>query len=113
MSLYNDREADRRSFGAINETCPTLDSLRDAAVEELQDLVESRISTLIDAAKEKATIPLREALTAAHLQVVEAGDRIEELERDIAVKESWIADLEGSLARAEARIAILESEVTA
>ncbi|MBH1591428.1 hypothetical protein I5U77_03045 [Stenotrophomonas maltophilia] len=93
MSRANEREARRLSFDAIGETCPKVDRLRDKAIESVGDA----LSVLIDSIKEEATIPLREALDNAYLELIQAQQTIEELEERIAEKNQHIESLEAEL----------------
>lgn len=109
MSRANEQEARRMSFGAIRETCPKLDKLRGKAVDSIQSAIEDALKDLVESIKDEATIPLREALDGAYLELVEAQQAIAELEESIAEKNQYIESLETELEEATKALDAMEA----
>lgn len=70
------RLAARAAFDDVRETCPIVDAVL-ATLAERYDIRPEDVARAGDEIKSRATVPLRDALTAAHLARLEA-----ELERD-------------------------------
>lgn len=109
MSRANEREARRLSFDAIGETCPTLDKLRDKAIEVIPSAIEDVLKDLVESIKDEATIPLREALDNAYLELIQAQQTIAELEERIAEKNQYIESLEAELEQATKALDAMEA----
>lgn len=109
MSRSNEREARRLSFDAIGETCPKLDKLRDKAVAAITAAVEEVLKDLVESIKDEATIPLRESLDNAYLELIQAQQTIAELEERIAEKNQYIESLESELEEATKALDAMEA----
>jgi len=109
VSRANEREARTLSFEAIGETCPKLDKLRDKAISSIPSAIEEVFKDLVESIKDEATIPMREALDNAYLELVEARQAIAELEERIAEKNQYIESLEKDLDEANRTIDAMEA----
>lgn len=105
MSRADEREARRLSFDAIGETCPKLDKLKDKAADSFVDV----LTVLVESIKDEATIPLREALDNAYLELIQAQQTIAELEERIAEKNQHIESLETELEEATKALDAMEA----
>lgn len=95
------RHAQRDSFSRCPETCPAVDK---AAYEWMQSVgheipawLEESLQEMVDDTKTVGTNKLRNALTEACSDLIEAQDEAEELKRQVRDHESTIDELRSQI----------------
>ena len=88
------RYAEKRSFDYCKETCPEVGKVVNAFVDEEFDKFIERI-------KDVTSHKMREALTEACHDLINAEAEIEDLKRQIAQKDDVIDDLQRSIRELE------------
>jgi len=82
--------ASKHAFSRIKETCPAVDEAGDVAKSNISAEVNRHIDNLIQSVKDEATEKLRSALIDAEQELLDAQDRISELESEVARLEQYL-----------------------
>lgn len=83
------REAEKRSFAELGETCPFVDSVATAFVDRLKDEV---------------TMPFRAALVEAFAIIVEQEERISDLDAEILAAHQSFQDARDEINRLQREV---------
>ena len=77
------RSASKHAFSRLRETCPAIDAAGEVATEAIKEEVERHIAILLKNVKDEGTEKLRAALIEAEQELLDANDRISELEAEV------------------------------
>jgi len=98
------RDAERRGFYFCGETCPAVAQVFSEWFndhrESIPPMLDAPLDELIERVKEVGTYKLRDALTEACGELLQAEDRVEDLEREVARLRDQVEDLESELREA-------------
>ena len=107
------RHAQRESFSRCPETCPAVDRVANewlASInEDVPAWLEDSVRQMVDDTKEVGTSKLRDALTEACAELLEAQGECEDLRREIRDNEATIEDLRSQVRSLEREISSLEA----
>jgi len=98
------RDAERRGFDFCGETCPAVAQVFSEWFndhrESIPPMLHAPLDELIERVKEVGTYKLRDALTEACGELLQAEGRVEDLEREVERLRGQVEELESELREA-------------